>query len=139
MISAALLTMTALFIASVVLALGSLFTPGVYRTVVDSSISETSFAKELRNADKTITDVGQSVNSVIGKIQTLFGSTPQQEYKSDLYNQFVDFITGLLRIIILVLSIIIMLVVTYFRYSYASIIEVKKLRKEMDELRGKEA
>lgn len=124
-----------LFITSIIFTISALFLPQLYKTGAEVLVKDTPFAQQLKYADGTFTEIGKLPSSIIGTIGNLFGQNNQtQEFKTDLYNQFVDFFGGLLRILVLVIALIIMLVSVYVRFSYSGLVESQKLEKKVKEL-----
>jgi len=124
-----------LFIVSIVLSLAAVFVPQLYKSGAEILLKDTPFAVQLKSFDGTITDISKLPTSIIGSIGNLFGqNNTTTEYKSDLYNQFINFAGGLIRIMTLIFAIIIMLISVYVRYSYSGVIESEKLARKVNEL-----
>lgn len=123
------------FIGSIVCILSALFFPQIYKSGAELLVKDSSFGTELKNFDGTITNIENLPTSVVNSIGNLFGQNSQtQTFKSDLYNQFVDFTGSLIRIMVLIVAIILMVISVYVRYSYAGVIESEKLSKRVLEL-----
>ncbi len=129
------LFITLIFLASVVFSLSAIFFPQVYKSGAELVLRDTPFATQLKSFDTSITEISKIPTSILGTLGNLFGQTNNtQEYKSDLYNQFIDFAGGLIRVMVLIFAIILMLLSVYVRYSYSGVIESEKLARKVEEL-----
>ncbi|MEO6728290.1 MAG: hypothetical protein ABIM99_00040 [Candidatus Dojkabacteria bacterium] len=129
------LFITLIFFLSVALSLSALFLPQLYKSGAELALKDAPFGVQLKNFDTTMTDIGKIPTSIIGSLGNLFGQNNQSaEYKSDLYNQFIDFSGGLIRIMVLIFSLIIMFISVYVRYAYSGVLESDKLARKVSEL-----
>ncbi|MFS8131174.1 MAG: hypothetical protein ACMG57_04300 [Candidatus Dojkabacteria bacterium] len=129
------LFITLLFFASIIFSLSALFLPDLYKSGAELLLKDTQFATQLKSFDGTVTEISKLPTTILGSLNNLFGQTnTTQAYKSDLYNQFIDFSGGLIRIMILIFSIVIMVLSVYVRYSYAGVIETEKLSRKVNQL-----
>lgn len=124
-----------IFFASLLFSISAIFLPGVYKTGAELVFKDTPFAQQLKNADGTFTEIGKIPANIINSIGNIFGGNNQtQEFKTDLYNQFIDFAGSLIRIMVLIFGLILMLISVYVRYSYSGVIESEKLSRKLHEL-----
>jgi len=129
------LFITVIFFLSIILSLSAIFLPQVYKAGAELVLKDTPFATQLKSFDTSITDISKIPTSILGTLGNLLGqANTQQEYKSDLYNQFIDFAGGLIRVMVLIFGIIIMVISVYVRYSYSGVIESEKLARKVSEL-----
>lgn len=132
-VAAAFITIA--FFISILLSLSAIFLPQIYKSGAELLIKDSDFGLQLKNLDNSFTQVGNLPNGILDSIGNIFGQNSEREsYKSDLYNQFVDFTGSVLRIDLLIFAIIIMILSVYVRYSYSGLIESEKLARKVQEL-----
>jgi len=133
-----LLAIKIIFPLAVLIALSTLFLPTLYKSFVESNFQETTLAQNLKTVDKTLTQVSNVQINISNTINNFLGNGINQqvdEYQSDLYSQVLEFMVGVLRVLILTLSIVILVFTLYIRYSFAGSFEVAALQKQINELR----
>lgn len=123
-----------IFFSSVALTLSAVFIPTLYKTGAEILVKDSDLGKQLKNLDDSFTQVGNVPNNILDSIGSIIGQAPRESFKSDLYNQFIDFSGGLIRVMILILGIIIMVISVYIRYSYSGLIESQNLARKVRQL-----
>jgi hypothetical protein len=126
------------FPASVLLILSTMFLPQVYTNFIESGFQSTPLAQSLKSVDKTLTDVSSVQISITNTINGIFNSGYKEtveQYKSNIYLQFVNLIALMLKLFILVIGFIILIFCIYVRYSFSGVFEVATLRKEVKKLK----
>jgi len=137
-VNVSLLFIKILFPVSVAIALVTLFLPQLYSNFVVDRFSTTILAQNLKSVDKTLTQVSRVQISFSNTIKGILNNGSQElleEYESNLYKQVTEFMTGTLRIIVLILSIIILIFALYIRYSFSGSFESILLQKEINMLK----
>ncbi|MCA9380994.1 hypothetical protein KC678_01910 [Candidatus Dojkabacteria bacterium] len=127
---------TIMFFAGLIGSISAIFIPIVYKAPIENYFSESLFGVQLQYADSTLTTVGSVPADLKNKIESLFDkdNVIDAEFKSELYPSFINLISVLLRIFIFVISILLMIVATYMRYSFAGIRDYHRLEKRVKEL-----
>ncbi|MEP7103973.1 MAG: hypothetical protein ABI721_04675 [Candidatus Dojkabacteria bacterium] len=135
-IHVAFVFITIIFFFSLISTIAAIFMPQLFQTGTEFLVKDTAFAVQLKNFDGTITEIGKLPTGVLNNIQNFFNqnNNSTSEFKSDLYNQFVIFVAGVLRIGVLVLGLFLMAISIYIRYSYSGLNESIKLKHRVDEL-----
>lgn len=137
-INISLVFIKALFVVSLLTALITLFIPQLYTSFVEARFSETILAKDLISIDKTLTQVSKVQINISNSLNSFLNTGSQEqleEYESNIYKQTIDFMSGVLRVIILVLSILILIFSLYIRYSFSGSYDVLTLQKQINELK----
>lgn len=128
--------MSLLFFVGLTLALTAIFIPKTFEVLTEFAFEETGFAKELKTTDEVLTTVSETSDSIQDSIGKIFGQKDSEDKKAEvnLYDDFIKFLAGILRWITFILAILIMVLSTYLRYAFASVYDVKELRRRVYEL-----
>ncbi len=137
-ITCAFIILTIIFYISFAAAITTLFTPRIYTDVTEIVFEKTELGNQLLNLDKVVTTVGQTPGDIKNKIEDLISSDEEEKgetgFKSNVYPQFIKFLGSILRLFVFTISLILMLVITYIKYSYAGLMENINLHKRIDDL-----
>ena len=127
---------TIMFFVGLIGSISAIFIPFIYKAPIENYFSESFFGIQLQYADSTLTTVGSVPADLKNKIESLFGkdNISDSEFRSELYPSFINLISVLFRAFIFVISILLMIVATYMRYSFAGIRDYHKLEKRVKEL-----
>ena len=133
-----LLVIKILFPVTVLIALSTLFLPSIYESFVEINFENTILAENLRSVDKTLTQVSNvqiNISNTINSILNNGINEPIDKYQSNLYSEVLNFIVGVLRVIVLLVSILVLIFGLYIRYSFAGSFETISLQKQINELK----
>ena len=124
----------------VLAALAALFLPDIFKQLTESALSSSALAVQLKYLDATLTSAGSLSGGILDSIKNLFqqgtaANTPA--YQSQLYPQLIELTANILRWGTLIISVVLMTIITYLRFSFAGTDDTRKLRKEYNELEAR--
>ncbi len=128
-----------LFIISIIGIISALFLPSIYISTAELLFKDNAFGNSLLSIENFIEQIANIPSNIGNSIQNLIGrgSDSGTSFDSNLYNDFIKLISGILRIFSIVLSLIILVITTYFKYVYSGFISSRKLEKRVEELEQK--
>ncbi len=120
-----------------IVALLSLFVPVVFTRATEFLLDSSAFSVQLKSIDKGFNDVSTVPNDIFNGIKNFFNPSSNEtkaEFKSELYPNFINFVAEVIRWMVFIFSVMMMLVLVYFKYSTASILRIRELEKKYNEL-----
>ena len=134
------LILNLLFPILILLSFYTLFVPSTFKIIADNTFSKTEFGITLKNTDQGLTELAKIPSNLVGNIQNIFDKSQDHTkpiISVDLYNTFITLIASIIRWGIFIISIFLILLILYLRYTFSSVFELRDLRREYRELKSK--
>lgn len=127
-----------LFPLVVIITIVTLFFPQLFTSFASSQIEGTQTATTLKGIDESIIQVnnlrleaGNFFDSIFNQGQT----RNVEEQDSNIYSQFIEATATLLRLSVLIISIIILIFLTYIKLVFVGTSKIDALEKEVNKLK----
>jgi len=120
--------------------LSALFLPQVYHSLTDFGLQQTTLPSQFKNLDNIVGTPAQLPQTILGEIGNLLGqksttTTPVPGViETQLYPQFVNLISEVIRFFSLIFSIIGLIVTIYLSYISSSMTDYVKLEQKYENL-----
>jgi hypothetical protein len=127
------------FPIALIVAVTTIIFPATYYNFTETAVAESEIGKQVKYLDTTLTGIDefkQNISRTIGSIINL-GFDPNSTPASPIYPSFVTLISNLFRLVLLGVSILAMIIVTYLRYVFAGVSEAQALRSRIEILEQK--
>lgn len=126
-----------IFAISMILLVSAVLLPQTYHSFAESLFGSNNLATQLSTADQILEAVASVPAGVISGIQNLIGQNGNNQVDVNLYNGYIDFIAGLMRITGILVGVLGVIISLYVRYSFAGMFEAIQLRKKIYDLENR--